>query len=83
MFDEGSPIFLLNEDIANQLGIQGRQSTLTLQWYWDNVGSQKSYKVNCVIEGLYENPLWILESLNCKEFEFAHTVFSEVRISVL
>lgn len=46
LFDDWSSIYLLDKDIANQLSLKGRQSTLTLQWYGDNVGSQTSYKAH-------------------------------------
>ncbi|XP_075167679.1 uncharacterized protein LOC142239799 [Haematobia irritans] len=54
LFDEGSSISLLDEEIAKQLGLKGRKTSLTLQWYGDNTVTEKSYKVQCEIEWLCE-----------------------------
>ncbi|XP_075157911.1 uncharacterized protein LOC142231178 [Haematobia irritans] len=51
MFDEGSSISLIKEDTAKSLGLKGKYTDLILQWYGDKVVTEKSFLVNCQIEG--------------------------------
>ncbi|XP_067617907.1 uncharacterized protein [Eurosta solidaginis] len=49
MFDEGSSVSLLEEDVATQLGLRGRVMPLTLQWYGDSQTTESSRKVSLEI----------------------------------
>ncbi|XP_067644996.1 uncharacterized protein [Eurosta solidaginis] len=51
MFDEDSSISLLEEDVANQLGLNGQSSSLTLQWYGENTATEKSRIVSLEVQG--------------------------------
>ncbi|XP_017470509.1 PREDICTED: uncharacterized protein LOC108362157 [Rhagoletis zephyria] len=51
MFDEGSSISLLEEKVANSLGLRGNAAPLTLQWYDDKKTTEKSRKVALAIKG--------------------------------
>ncbi|XP_075150621.1 uncharacterized protein LOC142224719 [Haematobia irritans] len=52
MFDEGSSLSLIEENTARLLGLKGKSSNLTLQWYGEKVVKEKSFLVNCEIEGV-------------------------------
>ncbi|KAI8116870.1 hypothetical protein CVS40_11135 [Lucilia cuprina] len=51
MFDEGSSISLIAEETAKQLGIKRKPFPLTLQWYGDEVVTEKSFNVQFEIKG--------------------------------
>ncbi|XP_017474322.1 PREDICTED: uncharacterized protein LOC108364948 [Rhagoletis zephyria] len=50
MVDEGSSITLLEEGIANELGVKGRVVPITLQWYNENQITERSRVVNLDIK---------------------------------
>ncbi|XP_036342000.1 uncharacterized protein LOC118751298 [Rhagoletis pomonella] len=52
MFDEGSSVSLLEEEVAAQLGLRGRAMPLTLQWYGDSQTTETSRSVSCEIRGV-------------------------------
>ncbi|XP_036320424.1 uncharacterized protein LOC118734934, partial [Rhagoletis pomonella] len=52
MMDEGSSVTLLEEEIANTLGVRGCIAPLTLQWYNDKQTTEKSRVVNLEIRGI-------------------------------
>ncbi|XP_067633216.1 uncharacterized protein [Eurosta solidaginis] len=49
MFDEGSSVSLLEEDVATQLGLRGRVMPLTLQWYGDSQTTETARKMSLEI----------------------------------
>ncbi|XP_037816929.1 uncharacterized protein LOC119607191 [Lucilia sericata] len=51
MFDEGSSISLIDENTSKLLGLKGKSSNLTLQWYGEKTVNEESYLVNLEIEG--------------------------------
>ncbi|XP_067634861.1 uncharacterized protein [Eurosta solidaginis] len=53
MFDEGSSITLLEENVANTLGLRGQTIPLTLQWYGESQVKENSRKVSVTIKGSY------------------------------
>ncbi|XP_017473761.1 PREDICTED: uncharacterized protein LOC108364548 [Rhagoletis zephyria] len=52
MLDEGSSITLLEESIADELGIKGRSTSLTLQWYNTKQISEQFRILNLQISGV-------------------------------
>jgi len=52
MFDEGSAINLIELETANQLGPNGSEHLLTLQWYSNQKNTEASKKVRLEISGI-------------------------------
>ncbi|XP_073821377.1 uncharacterized protein [Musca autumnalis] len=74
MFDEGSSISLIDENTARLLGLKGKYSDLTLQWYGEKVVKEKSFRVSCQIEGTHDKAVRY-------ELKNVHTV-NELRLPV-
>ncbi|XP_036346973.1 uncharacterized protein LOC118756307, partial [Rhagoletis pomonella] len=55
MFDEGSSVSLLEEEVATRLGLRGRVKPLTLQWYGDSQTTENSRPVSCDVRGVNGN----------------------------
>lgn len=51
MFDEGSSISILEDNVAKKLGLVGKTQQLTLQWYGDKVVTEPSRSVTLEIKG--------------------------------
>ncbi|XP_036347027.1 uncharacterized protein LOC118756368, partial [Rhagoletis pomonella] len=64
MFDEGSSVSLLEESVATQLGLRGRESSLTLQWYGDSQTTESSRNVSCDIRGVSGRQDYQLKNLH-------------------
>ncbi|XP_067637293.1 uncharacterized protein [Eurosta solidaginis] len=54
-FDEGSAITLMNENLANRLGLEGKTEKLTLQWFGSNTATETSKRVDVRISGVRNN----------------------------
>ncbi|XP_036346044.1 uncharacterized protein LOC118755304, partial [Rhagoletis pomonella] len=50
MFDEGSSISIMEEEVAKMIGAQGGLHPLTLQWYDNNVVTEQSHKISIEVE---------------------------------
>jgi len=61
MFNDGSEVTLLEEVIADQLGLKGKQFPLTLQWY-DN---KKSIKMSKTV--IFKKPVYTLKYITTKK----------------
>ncbi|XP_067614671.1 uncharacterized protein [Eurosta solidaginis] len=63
MFDEGSAITILEEDIARKIGVRGQSHPLTLQWYNDRVVTEQSFKVNVEIGSRFDDKKFTLKDV--------------------
>lgn len=57
LLDEGSSISMIEEGVANQLGLEGATSELNIQWFGSHSSSERSRKVSLGISGCHENDL--------------------------
>ncbi|XP_067643433.1 uncharacterized protein [Eurosta solidaginis] len=83
MFDEGSSITLLEENIANQLGLRGRTMPLTLQWYGESQVKEQSREVSVAIKGstteFYLKKVHTVKSLNLPNQTFDKQLFAHLQ----
>ncbi|XP_036347873.1 uncharacterized protein LOC118757253, partial [Rhagoletis pomonella] len=63
MIDEGSSITLLEESIANSLGVKGRTTPLTLQWYNKKKITEKSRVLNLQVSAESRNTSYQLKNV--------------------
>ncbi|XP_055918553.1 uncharacterized protein LOC129950651 [Eupeodes corollae] len=64
MFDEGSALTILEEEVASTLGLKGRSQPLKLQWYGQNTTTEPSKSISLEIRG--EDDPNIYTILNCR-----------------
>ncbi|XP_037943341.1 uncharacterized protein LOC119676179 [Teleopsis dalmanni] len=63
MFDEGSSVTLLEEDVAEQLGVNGLAVPLTLQWYNQKETTEESRVINLEVKRVNECTTYQLKNV--------------------
>ncbi|XP_036320010.1 uncharacterized protein LOC118734393 [Rhagoletis pomonella] len=85
MFDEGSSISIMEEEVAKMIGAQGGLHPLTLQWYDNNVVTEQSHKISIEVENCATKRKFLLKevytvkNLNLPEQSMAKENFQNLR----
>ncbi|XP_036343669.1 uncharacterized protein LOC118752929, partial [Rhagoletis pomonella] len=85
MFDEGSSISIMEEEVAKMIGAQVCLHPLTLQWYDNNVVTEQSHKIRIEVENCATKRKFLLKevytvkNLNLPEQSMAKENFHHLR----